>query len=1140
MNKNGNNQFNRALRNSTHRNFTDARNPALISNQCGEQPEPALVLQDPITGRACFVSNKRVDRSNRSHLKVLPEFRNYFDTSKLNYGRSEEIEEINKLHKLERGLDYDNRFERDVNYYEQYPIGHIERIERNLERDLHLKCKVERNLEQDLHLKHKAERDLEQDLNLKYKAERNLERDLHLKHKAERDLEYDLRLKHKVERELEHDIHLGRRAERHLEHEIEKAERIVNSTHIGLISGDLNNDVTEFLHILNDVGSRIAYFLDVREFRREDKNEFKRKEHCERDNEFRCEDKNEFRRKDHCERDNEFRCEDKNEFRRKDHCERDNEFRREDKNEFKRKEHYERYNEFRYNETCDERSFKRENRCERPSNREFKCENDNEFRRENRYDDMGESRREDRCEKKCDNKLYDHVVGGYEDLDELIEDKLETNSVSSNIIKSIDDLKSFFYEFGKKIAPPGVNPYCNNDCMQLKKHNCENCGTVNNAGTKCCSKCGTNSIEYAKAPYNPNDLNTYINCLDTLTRCSTIRDTKGDEYNNFNIKVFQSIITKVKTTKFIDHDVDTLHVTRAQPYYNPLHLMIEILKIDTKLFNILYLLNLHNSSRSPITGVYYGKTRTKINDHGFPVLSDVVTSTDVHNATTQMIDFVACILKLITFVDIDTYDKLMEDYFSILAVNNVHSASGHVIKIGHTARHENVPTFLYGHLLAFCDAARQAVANVPIDSFPNSPLFNPTKVVNIAYNCTFGLLAIAQMIEGLLKSRCFATIMSMLFPAGTFKCGHECDSLQICDNNCATDCADNIDVQFIVRLSIDGMDIDMTKVVPPKSIPYYLPCGEPICINKASFCTIITALCGISRFLWNSDAPCLRMCDLHDDCDGDNSNNNDENIDSPLIDNNCGHTTTLHPSSHRNKCDPEFRQDDECEREFRRADKCEREFRQDDKCEREFRQDDKCEREFRQDDKCEREFRQDECEREFRRDDKCEREFRQDDKCSPEFRRNDPVFENDDHCIEHGFNLEFEREFKRKEKFKGRCDREKTKEKTKERCRSPIREKCYEVDEVVVPRDNHHEKRYEHDEIFEEHTLVKFLNKHTHTSVMMDNSRILSFLQIYISAYATHDRRLFNNRLAGCKTDHETQPLANKNLYHMLTKGMHF
>jgi hypothetical protein len=450
-------------------------------------------------------------------------------------------------------------------------------------------------------------------------------------------------------------------------------------------------------------------------------------------------------------------------------------------------------------------------------------------------------------------------------------DKSAINSVSSNIIRGVEELKSFFYDFGKKIAPPGVNPYGNDDCMRL---NMSNCSTSTASNDYSCSKninvnCGKdNGIGYEKPPYNPHDLNTFINCLETLAKQTTIRDPT-DDYEDYNIKVFQTIITQVKVSRFVDDSIvdEQGNMIRSQPYYNPLHMMLEILKIDAKLFNILYILNLHNTSKSPITGVYYGKARTKINDNGYPVLSDEVTSTDIHNATVQMIDLLSCILKLITFIDIDAYNTIIENYYSIVSIdNNVQPATSIPIVVDPSNTDENVPQFLFGQLLSFCDASRQAVQAVSSlpETYTSSPSYNASKVANIGYNCVYGLMAVSQIIEDLLKSRCFALVMSMIFPSGRFHSAPENQEARDFGPRFNFPRMNDQDLQSITRMAIDGIPLDMSKVVPPTSIPKYYPENDPISINKALYCAIITSLCGISRFLWNSNSPCLRLCDFSD------------------------------------------------------------------------------------------------------------------------------------------------------------------------------------------------------------------------------------------------------------------------------------
>lgn len=655
---------------------------------------------------------------------------------------------------------------------------------------------------------------------------------------------------------------------------------------------------------------------------------------------------------------------------------------------------------------------------------------------------------------------------------DIVTNDQNLDSISSNIIRGVEDLKAFFYEFGKRIAPPGVNPYCNNDCMQLLKRPDQR-GDRDRGDDREAVQVNVDDkkgVDYAKGPYNPGDLNTYMNCLETLSRRSTMREVTTT-YDDFNLKVFQSIITKTKTTKFIDSEIDELNVTRPLPYYNPIHLMIEILKIDTKLFNILYLLNLHNSCRSPITGVYYGKTRTKINEHGYPVLSNEVTSTDIHNATIQTLDFVSCILRLITFIDLDAYNKIIEDYFSISSVGVVQPSLNTPIMIDDTAAfnnhlsgvsQENIPTFLYGQLLSFCDAARQAINEIILSTFPNSPLYNPSKVANIAYNCTYGLLAVAQLIEGLLKSRCFAIIMSMLFPSGVFHSDHHVDTRALgeWDERFRFPRENEEDMQSITRLAIDGVPLDMSKVVPPKSIPHYMP-KDPICINKAIFCTLITSLCGISRFLWNSNAPCLRLCDFED--------HHHHHHHEPPCPPSPRPTTTMPPTS----------------RDLRDL----------------------------------RGFIGD--------DDQNDNEF-------------DSVREMiDDIDRKHISTKTNGLALDTRISHTNRAVRTNRNANVGADTRDTVNSHNarYLTENVTAPQDVDYAPDQE--ELSSLKALIEYLQKNTYTSVLTENGKVFTFLQVYISAFASHDRLTFNDRVS--KSRSITQPSAiNRSLHSMLTRGINF
>src|SRR5205823_4336431 len=133
-----------------------------------------------------------------------------------------------------------------------------------------------------------------------------------------------------------------------------------------------------------------------------------------------------------------------------------------------------------------------------------------------------------------------------------------------------------------------------------------------------------------------------------------------------------------------------------------------------------------------------------------------------------------------------------------------------------------IPSFLYGHMLSFCDAARQVTANLPITTFSNSPHYNPTKVVNIAYNCTHGLMVIAQIIEELLRSRIFALILATIFPSSASDFyndskmfGRAIDGNN--NNNINNNNGSGKTLQTLSRMAIDGIVIDSSKMLAPKN-----------------------------------------------------------------------------------------------------------------------------------------------------------------------------------------------------------------------------------------------------------------------------------------------------------------------------------
>ena len=93
------------------------------------------------------------------------------------------------------------------------------------------------------------------------------------------------------------------------------------------------------------------------------------------------------------------------------------------------------------------------------------------------------------------------------------------------------------------------------------------------------------------------------NFINSLSENAITNEITNDD-DLFNFKSLQKLLSKI------------INDTNNQTLYNLTNMLNEIVKIDTLFFDILYSLNLHNVSKSPITGLYYDKPRTKINNNG--------------------------------------------------------------------------------------------------------------------------------------------------------------------------------------------------------------------------------------------------------------------------------------------------------------------------------------------------------------------------------------------------------------------------------------------------------------------------------------------------------------------------------------------
>lgn len=453
---------------------------------------------------------------------------------------------------------------------------------------------------------------------------------------------------------------------------------------------------------------------------------------------------------------------------------------------------------------------------------------------------------------------------------EIVPNKADVDSVSSNILILIDELGDFLYSFGKKIAPPGINPYLNNMCPQPK---CEDkCDDKCKKG--CCSKppvnisvnsAQNNGVVFPSPPYNPNDIYTFMNCLDTLIE----KNTDKDDTIDYNITVFQSIIQNSIVTKFDDSAIDQYQVTRTQPKFSVMTMMLTLLKIDIKFLSILYTLNLHDAFSSPITGAKYGKQRTRINMNGVPVPNNDITNTDIFNASRELKDLLACIFELITFIKIDEFNKIMVDHFGwdanpapVPAPDDVEItiAASEAMISGITTNDTNIPCFMFGQILSFCDVSRLVVQNnnLPFPSANTDPtitynaLYEPSKVATIAIDNIYGMKAVMQLIENLLKSDAYLSVLNVIFPSGDI---HDRDF----NPNFEEDRVNEADFLSLLHLSIFGY-YNYGKTIAPMSIPNVLGTDSPlITINKIFFCDIYNSQATISNLMWDSGSPFLTM-----------------------------------------------------------------------------------------------------------------------------------------------------------------------------------------------------------------------------------------------------------------------------------------
>jgi hypothetical protein len=108
--------------------------------------------------------------------------------------------------------------------------------------------------------------------------------------------------------------------------------------------------------------------------------------------------------------------------------------------------------------------------------------------------------------------------------------------------------------------------------------------------------------------------------------------------------------------------------------------------------------------------------------------------------------------------------------------------------------------------------------------------------------------AVMQLIETLLKSDAYLTILGMIFPSGVI---HE--GARNFNPLFESERINELDYQSLNHLSIFGTYVQ-GRTIPTYSVPGFNPPQETT-INKIFFCDIYNSQAGISNMLWDSGAP---------------------------------------------------------------------------------------------------------------------------------------------------------------------------------------------------------------------------------------------------------------------------------------------
>ena len=77
-------------------------------------------------------------------------------------------------------------------------------------------------------------------------------------------------------------------------------------------------------------------------------------------------------------------------------------------------------------------------------------------------------------------------------------------------------------------------------------------------------------------------------------------------------------------------------------------------------------------------------------------------------------------------------------------------------------------------------------------------------------------------------------------------------------------------------------------------------------------------------------------------------------------------------------------------------------------------------------------------------------------------------------------------------------------------------------------------------DLFSIKDIIKYLQENTFSSVLTENNKVFSYLQVYVTAFASHNRLTFNDRVSKKNMGPSQQTTVNRNLRGLLSRGINF